>query len=225
MKDFKEVERISKLIVKRRLGRISEKETKELQEWENRSPGHTTLSEKWLSADYLGEDYAEFTSIDSKRAEAEMRSRGGLIVKKESRRGKLILRFSGAAAILVVLGVALTLSLRTSVPEIEDVIVGAPLPAQEVVLITGNTSVPLANNAELILSNEGTISIVGNEGDAGVKLAASEMNRLIVPVGKLSSVTLPDGSKVWLNAGSELEFATKFAATRRAVTISGEVYI
>lgn len=38
-------------------------------------------------------------------------------------------------------------------------------------------------------------------------------------------VTLPDGSKVWLNAASSIKFPTAFTGTERIVEITGEVYI
>jgi transmembrane sensor len=43
-----------------------------------------------------------------------------------------------------------------------------------------------------------------------------------VHYGALSSLTLADGSKVWLNAGSKLIYPAKFSGTQREVTLEGE---
>lgn len=47
---------------------------------------------------------------------------------------------------------------------------------------------------------------------------------LIVPNGSKSMVVLPDGSKVWLNAGSKLIYEGKFNRTIREVRLEGEAY-
>lgn len=47
---------------------------------------------------------------------------------------------------------------------------------------------------------------------------------LIVPRGGEFSLTLSDGTKVWLNADSRLEYPVRFADSIREVTVSGEAY-
>lgn len=44
------------------------------------------------------------------------------------------------------------------------------------------------------------------------------------PLGSRTRVNLPDGTKVWLNGGSNLKFCNTFNKTERAVTITGEGY-
>lgn len=49
-------------------------------------------------------------------------------------------------------------------------------------------------------------------------------NTLTVPRGCEFDLTLADGSRVWLNAGSSLKFPEVFAGDRREVYLSGEAY-
>lgn len=49
-------------------------------------------------------------------------------------------------------------------------------------------------------------------------------NEVVAPYGMVSNLTLPDGSKVWLNGGSSLKYPTVFAEKVREVQMSGEVY-
>lgn len=51
------------------------------------------------------------------------------------------------------------------------------------------------------------------------------MNKLIVPYGKRSKIILSDGTQVWLNSGSSLEFPSAFSRNSRKVLLSGEMYI
>lgn len=47
---------------------------------------------------------------------------------------------------------------------------------------------------------------------------------LTAPVGSKSSLLLPDGSLVWLNAGSTLTYSTGFSVDNRRVKLQGEGY-
>ena len=49
-------------------------------------------------------------------------------------------------------------------------------------------------------------------------------NEVVAPYGMVSNLTLPDGSKVWLNGGSSLKYPTVFAEKAREVQMSGEAY-
>lgn len=51
-----------------------------------------------------------------------------------------------------------------------------------------------------------------------------EWNRVITPKGKDCSFILADGSRVWMNAGSVLEFPADFIKSKRMVKLTGEAY-
>lgn len=52
----------------------------------------------------------------------------------------------------------------------------------------------------------------------------AEINILSTPIGGQYKITLPDGSRVWLNAASSLKYPTFFKGNERKVEITGEVY-
>lgn len=52
----------------------------------------------------------------------------------------------------------------------------------------------------------------------------SEMLTLSTPNGGTYQVTLPDGSKVWLNSASTLKYPSRFEAEERIVQLEGEAY-
>jgi ferric-dicitrate binding protein FerR (iron transport regulator) len=49
-------------------------------------------------------------------------------------------------------------------------------------------------------------------------------NSVLTPYGRQCQLTLPDGTKVWLNAGSAIYYPTIFTGKERMVSIEGEVY-
>lgn len=53
---------------------------------------------------------------------------------------------------------------------------------------------------------------------------AVEENKVRTPNGSKTTITLPDGSKVWLNAGSSLTYNKDFGGEIREVNLSGEAF-
>ncbi|HUP12207.1 MAG TPA: FecR family protein, partial [Niastella sp.] len=49
-------------------------------------------------------------------------------------------------------------------------------------------------------------------------------NTLVIPRGGQYQLTLPDGTKVWLNAATKLRYPVHFAANERRVELTGEAY-
>ncbi len=56
------------------------------------------------------------------------------------------------------------------------------------------------------------------------RLIAETYQELFTPYGTWSVVNLPDGSKVWLNAGSSLKYPSRFHGKERVVRMKGEAY-
>ncbi len=60
--------------------------------------------------------------------------------------------------------------------------------------------------------------------NAAASSADISYNTLTTPRGGQFQVTLPDGTKVWLNAASSLKFPVAFNGRERVVTLTGEAY-
>ena len=58
----------------------------------------------------------------------------------------------------------------------------------------------------------------------GISVGEGGMNTLSTPRGGQYQLTLPDGSKVWLNAASSITYPAAFAGNERKVKITGEAY-
>lgn len=70
------------------------------------------------------------------------------------------------------------------------------------------------------------IRLTDSHGHAQRVLPASANGRttLSVPRGGEYSLTLPDGTKVWLNASSRITFPTRFNQNERRISLEGEAY-
>ncbi|MGV3508736.1 MAG: FecR family protein [Sphingobacteriaceae bacterium] len=55
-------------------------------------------------------------------------------------------------------------------------------------------------------------------------ITTNDFNTLVVGDGRRSEITLPDGTKVWLNSGSKLIYPTVFDKDNREVYLEGEAY-
>ena len=54
--------------------------------------------------------------------------------------------------------------------------------------------------------------------------AQVSMNTISVPAGQRANITLPDGTNVWLNARTTLQYPSSFNRRQRSVTLNGEAY-
>jgi hypothetical protein len=74
-------------------------------------------------------------------------------------------------------------------------------------------------------SSSGSIEVdKGMSGDSRTDSKEIEYNELFVPKGRVFSIRLSDGTRVWLNSESYIKYPVNFAEERREVILSGEAY-
>ncbi len=107
-----------------------------------------------------------------------------------------------------------------------EYIVGNELKQEDIMFITGNETASFQHNIDIQISSEKTAQIRSEYQDAEeISIEQHTMNKLIVPYGKQSRITLADGTQVWLNSGTTLEFPSSFTKNKREVYLTGEMYI
>lgn len=103
-----------------------------------------------------------------------------------------------------------------------------------------NTAVlTLADGSRIELDSAGN-GIIATQGATNVLLEQGQLaydaqhnateksfayNTITTPRGGEFALTLPDGTKVWLNASSSLRFPTVFTGGKRTVELTGEAYL
>jgi len=81
------------------------------------------------------------------------------------------------------------------------------------------SKIALNSEKQMVIENENVIDLNHEDFKNQIK-----MNEVIIPYGKQSQITLADGTKIWINAGSRLAFPTQFTKNTRTVFLEGEAY-
>lgn len=138
---------------------------------------------------------------------------------------------AGGAAIWYKLSQSSHLSSRdnaTSIASVGDVQPGSN---KAVLTLADGSQIVLDNAANGNLAKQGNASVVKlSNGQLAYKVGSGlsrEMvyNSMSTPRGGQYRLTLPDGSKVWLNAASSIRYPTVFTGSERKVEVTGEVYM
>jgi ferric-dicitrate binding protein FerR (iron transport regulator) len=88
-----------------------------------------------------------------------------------------------------------------------------------------NGTIAEENNVNIIRNSEGGIQYQGKANSQQLTANSPVYNTLFNPRGsKVISLTLSDGTKVWLNSESSLKYPTAFNDHSREVEITGEAY-
>ena len=107
-----------------------------------------------------------------------------------------------------------------------EYIVGNELESEDILFITGNRTATFQSNVDIQIDGNQTAQIKREDAETEeIHIVQHTMNRLVVPYGKRSKVVLSDGTQVWLNSGSTLEFPSAFTENTREIDLSGEMYI
>lgn len=107
-----------------------------------------------------------------------------------------------------------------------------PASNKAVLILADGTEIALNSKAEGQLAAQGntTVNKSGNGqltyqlSNSAQTIAAPLYNTLAIPRGGQYSLTLPDGSRIWLNAASKLRYPTQFTGKERTVELDGEAY-
>lgn len=211
---------LQKIILRSIYGKLTEAEEAALQEW-LREEHHRKWYER-VRRNLTERDAVEFLAMTD--TEAALRR-----VKRRLMRPVRRLAWTvGSAAAAVVVAVALW---RVE-PEIQPVVVveqpaGTPTItlASGEVLHLGEEDVDYASAVARIRVTGDEICVSGEEQVGAVQDTAWRYNTLDVPRGKSYSITLADGTRVWVNALSQLRFPSSFeGVAKRRVELTGEGY-
>lgn len=210
-------EKVEELFSKLRAGEVKSPEDLKLRE----------LADKIADDHYLEEKIRQQNSYDYQKAFQRLISTSRIIN---------IRRFCRIAVVIFIplaLGIFIFLQMKTepSVPEINYSDWADIQPGEH------RAFLKMHNGREMKLSKDAmqlqeTNGIKINIDSTGLHYNKNEIptnghliyNTLIVPRGGEYFLTLSDGTKVWLNADTEMKYPVTFGKTAREVSIKGEAY-
>ena len=136
--------------------------------------------------------------------------------------------FAVAASIAVLLVLRIFAPQKENISHCQDIVTFA----QRTGIITDSTT------TQLILSDNSVVSISERESvivydSASIIVSSREISKretsafhqLFVPKGKRLSLTLSDGTKIWVNAGTRLVYPVEFDKKKREIYVDGEIYL
>ncbi|MGO3109652.1 MAG: FecR family protein [Sphingobacterium sp.] len=146
--------------------------------------------------------------------------------------------YAAAAAVAIICGLFFYIR---SVPDAKNLSSkSVVVTASDVMPGSNKATLTLADGSEVLLDDQavGTIAqqaeqmvyktedgqIVYQSGEQQTDLSKPSFNTITTPRGGQYHVTLPDGTKVWINAASSLRYNTSNAAGERLVELKGEGY-
>lgn len=159
------------------------------------------------------------------------RARTGTVAAQElpKRRGlrRKLVTWWAAAAVLALLLLLLYQQRPRKTEPLAAKEIPAPLPGQATLTLADGRVLPVDSAIALQLK-QGNVHITQQNGllqyNAAAGATLSARNTLATPRGSQFRLLLPDGSRVWLNAASSLEYPVAFTGNDRTVTLSGQAY-
>lgn len=220
---FRHIDKITNIIQKHIKGiSLDEDEKQYLDRWLNDSDANKELFEKFYYEEELAESLQLYHTTDTEEQLKIVQDR-----IKFSQPSRSISRkwYAIAASILLALSIGSWFYFKNQAPDQEK-----SLAMQDVMPGTNRAILTLSSGKSINLDekqNEIAISADGISYADGNQIANSEniqFAKLQTPRGGTYSIKLPDGTKVWLNAGSELEYPLHFTGATREVKLKGEGY-
>lgn len=218
---------IADLIYKVKIGIATDEEKRELFAWVDESDFNRQLFDELSEGSALSRSYDEYRAIH--REEVWRR----LEQQIAPRRRNLSWRWIGYAASVIVLVAAGWFAVMMTgrvdeQKEVKKVVAIVPGERKAILHLETGKQVVLGKNSGVIVNDSlsGRIEQVDNTlvYQAETDVQAERLNVLEVPKGGEFNVTLADGTRVWLNAGSKLTYPVAFVGNERRVILWGEGY-
>ena len=209
-------------------GELSKEEEKEIEQVLLEVKGMNTLVEELKDKDRIEYEMHIIAKFNTEKALSKLKNR-----KQVKRRG--ILSWIAAASVVVIAGVSAWILLSQE-PDVHNLPVAEKFePGKAVVTLemASGLKYRLDTLSSVVRNNRVNVAFDNNDGVLKIKEqdsladgATKEIgyNTINVPYGGTYTVELCDGTKVYLNSGTTLEFPSRFDGKVRSVILKGEAY-
>ena len=225
--DLQKAYRLATIFIRVKLGNVTEEERSELLDWLDESEENRRTYKRIIRGEAIRERIAGEERIGKETDYEKIRISvvRSLVGRRRSRRVRLWRSVAAAACICAVAVTVLwELSGVRAVPE------AMPLAGQQTE--TAKVKLILHSGEQIALEQKKEQRI--EAGDAVIKNEHGQLiyesknspatEELVTAIGGEYALILSDGTRVWLNADSELEYPVEFVKKERIVKLSGEAY-
>lgn len=215
---------IASLILKEKLDKLSTSEKELLTSWLEESAQNQNIYARLQNKDF-STDFARYEKISTGRGLDNYRKR------YERKKTRTLSRWYQAAAVaILVIGISSLLFFREehSSPTLATITPGRSkamliLNNGDIIDLSQSDKNEIITTEELSIQNDGRqlrYTVVENKKNESTR----NYNELIVPKGGEFTLTLSDGSRVWLNSQSKIKYPIIFDDMIREVYLEGEAY-
>ena len=226
---MKEAFEIARIIQKSLKGKLSESEERQLSGWRKVSDENERAFQRMISEDFYTIVMEKLEMYDSRVAY------GRFLQKKyqQRRKRRFLINMARVAAVALPFVIALVLYVGLNREEEQMV---RPSLASNILPGTSKAVLTLANGQMIPLGKEATDSTIITDGTqisasgsgvtyaSGVESESVVYNKLEIPRGGEFCLTLSDGTRVWLNSETSIQYPVAFGAKERRVFVQGEAY-
>ena len=226
---MKEAFEIARIIQKSLKGKLSESEERQLSGWRKVSDENERAFQRMISEDFYTIGMEKLEMYDSRVAY------GRFLLKKyqQRRKRRFLINMARVAAVALPFVIALVLYVGLNREEEQMV---RPSLASNILPGTSKAVLTLANGQMIPLGKEATDSTIITDGTqisasgsgvtyaSGVESESVVYNKLEIPRGGEFCLTLSDGTRVWLNSETSIQYPVAFGAKERRVFVQGEAY-
>ena len=215
---------IADLIVKAIAGSLSGEEAAELRLWRESSEENERLYQELLTMGGMELQQKEVALFVPETAWKMLSEK--VSGKRKHRVGSNILKYAAVACAVLGIAVSVFYISGNKTPETVETVAVAQV---SVPAIAHGSSVKLDRQstfqtADATVRNTEHTGVISYKKTEKTEKKEVKMNRLIVPRGGEYRVELADGTLVYLNAESELQYPVTFIGESREVTLRGEAY-
>ncbi len=209
-------------------GELSKEEEKGIEQVLLEVKGMNTLVEELKDKNRIEHEMHIIAKFDTERALSKLKNR-----KQVKRRG--ILSWIAAASVVVIGGVSAWILLSQE-PDVDNLSVTEKFESGKAIVtleMASGLKYRLDTLSSVVRNNRVNVAFDNNDGVLKIKEqdsladgATKEIgyNTVNVPYGGTYTVELCDGTKVYLNSGTTLEFPSRFDGKVRSVILKGEAY-
>ena len=214
--EYSKARRLAEIIVRLRIRKVTAEERAFLNDWLDESEANRQTYKRIVRGESIARRLKTEETIQSSTDFAQITEQIARRLTRKHRRPWRIGAWSAAAAI-----VAATVGYFALFHEPEPAFV--PYAVERVVA----AATPIADAKVLLVTADGKQFDLEKELpdslNAGQSLVRNKKG-VITSIGGEYFVRLGDGTQVWLNANTELEFPAEFVADKRIVRLKGEAY-